>query len=284
MTGYGKAEIKGNHYHVNVELKSVNHRYRDLRFKMSSVLNPFEIEARRYLENQFKRGSIEVSVNYKLDETTNRSIDLNEKKIKSFLSQIHQVTDTQAYQLILNPTELLKADFLEEDPNKQVELGGLFLEALQSASLELQSSRQIEGEKLASKLMEYTQEYEDHLQGILLHKEGFQEDLTNRLLDKFKELDQKVLDEARFLQEVVYYLEKIDIDEEVTRIQTHLDSLSKSLQRGGEMGRKIDFIVQELNRETNTIGSKSNKSEISQLVIEMKTRLEKIREQALNIE
>ena len=156
-----------------------------------------------------------------------------------------------------------------------------FEQALQN----LKESRAEEGGKLVEKIREHLEEFSVNYKKVMpirtQFKDQIAEKLNKKLTDKISELS---IDDTRFNQEVIYYLEKYDIDEEISRIDVHLQKFIKLLDNGGEVGRKIDFLVQELNRETNTIGSKSSHDQISDCVVEMKVHLEKIREQALNLE
>ncbi len=127
--------------------------------------------------------------------------------------------------------------------------------------------------------------YDEHYQYICSVADSFQASVEEKLKKRFSELSSELnIDEPRFMQEVIYYLEKLDVHEEINRIQAHLEKLDSILSKGGEVGRQIDFLIQELNRETNTIGSKSNLKDISDSVVQMKVQLEKIREQGLNLE
>ena len=161
-------------------------------------------------------------------------------------------------------------------------MGGAFEQAIES----LKKSREDEGNKLVQKLKEHQKLYTENYQQIPQYKEGYQAKLKEKILKKFEsEAKDLAVDEPRFLQEVIYYLEKLDIDEEINRIKIHLEKLDSLLDgKKLELGRQIDFLIQELNRETNTIGSKSGSNEISELVVQMKVQLEKIREQALNLQ
>lgn len=283
MTGFGKGESEGDKYTVSVEIKSVNHRFKDLRFKMGSLLNSIELPMKKKLEGIFKRGSFDIYVNYKKNQEQN-SIELDKAKVTQFLKELKACAEEAGVELAVNPTSFMKPDFAVEDQSKESELQDLTLKAYTDALTSLGESRQEEGKKLIETLKSHRDEYEKEYQKVAKLKDSYQDKVKEKLLARFETEKPAQVDEARFNQEVIYYLEKLDIDEEVNRIAIHLQKLDKILKSDSEVGRQIDFLVQELNRETNTIGSKSANTDISESVVQMKAQLEKIREQALNLE
>lgn len=286
MTGFGKGEAKGENYLVSVELKSVNHRFKDFRFKMGSILNSEEIKFRKLLEKNFNRGSFDIYINYKKDSVTASFDHLDDEKIKAYLTHIKDLTQEQGIHLDVRPTEFLRSEFmLERDETMQEEIAELALNALKDAVDQLKNSREKEGKNMVAVLQNHRKEYEDLFQVVEGRADEFEKGVRERLEKKFAEYKSQIdTSDNRFGQEIIYYMEKIDIHEEINRIKSHLQKLDQVLETPGEKGRRIDFLVQELNRETNTIGSKSSVAEISDAVIKMKAQLEKIREQALNLE
>jgi uncharacterized protein (TIGR00255 family) len=286
MTGFGKGEVEGENYTLSVEIKTVNNRFKEVRFKMSSLFNALELPLKKKIESFFKRGTFDIYVSYKKAPSAQKSNDLDMEKIKNYVQEIQKVATATNTTLQLNPTEFMKNDFYVEDDSKSEELQELLLKAFDGALEDLSSSRAEEGKKLLEKLEEHKANYLKHYKKVDELKHSYQDQVKEKLLKKFdaNNADLK-MDESRFQQEVIYYMEKLDIDEEINRIDIHLGKLAKLLTTtDGEIGRQIDFLVQELNRETNTIGSKSGSGEISENVVQMKVQLEKIREQALNIE
>lgn len=283
MTGFGKGEAEGEKYKVSVEIKSVNHRFKDIRFKMGSVLNSIELPMKKMLEAKFKRGSFDVYVNYKKGQEQS-AFELDKEKVSSFLKELKSCADEAGVELAVNPTGFLKSDFAKEDEDKESELQELTLKAYGQALKALLASREEEGAKLVEKLVEHKDKYRAEYNKVAGLKDSYQDKVKEKLLARFSQEKPVQMDEQRFNQEVIYYLEKLDIDEEVNRIAIHLDKLEALLKSEEESGRQIDFLMQELNRETNTIGSKSASTDISESVVQMKAQLEKIREQALNME
>jgi uncharacterized protein (TIGR00255 family) len=286
MTGYGKGEATGNQFTITAEIKTVNNRFRDFRFKMGSLFNSKEFELKKMIENEFKRGTFDVSINYRKNESVASFSNIDEKKINEYLQKIIPILKTKDLAIDVRPVDFLRPEFfLERDEEIEKELYDLLNKSFKQAIGELKKARHTEGTKLKEVILKSLDEYERHYQQITVHKNSYQDMVREKLQKKFKdEFTEAKIDEGRFLQEVIYYLEKLDIDEEISRIHIHLLKFKKMLAEGGELGKQMDFVLQELGRETNTIGSKSAKNEISESVVQMKVQLEKIREQSLNIE
>ncbi len=284
MTGFGRAEAQGENFTVTAEIKSVNHRFKDVRFKMSSLFNSIEIDLKKILFGKMKRGSFEVFINYKKADKVARFDDLDEEKIKEFLQSFQKMTGLKEFNL--QPTDFLRSEFYKEnDLSQDPELIELARKAFSGAVDKLSESRASEGEKLKKVIEDHQKTYTSHFSSIEEQSEIFQKSVEERLRKRFDDYKEEIkVDEPRFLQEVVFYLEKMDIHEEINRVKAHLEKLTSLLNQGGECGRQIDFLIQELNRETNTMGSKSSLEEISNSVVQMKVQLEKIREQGLNLE
>ena len=286
MTGYGRGESAGDNYTVVAEIKSVNHRFKDIRFKMSSLFAPIEMDLKKSLGDAFNRGSFDIFINYKRSENNTKFDDIDPEKVKSFIEMMKKTTDDLNVDFESSYTDFLRSEFLaDQDDTKTEELQLLGKEAFKQAITSLTASREGEGEKLISILKKHRDVYREHYQQIVDQADTFQSHVEDRLRKRFQEFQADIkIDEPRFLQEVVYYLEKMDIHEETNRIKAHLEKLDKLLSMKREVGRQIDFLVQELGRETNTIGSKSSMKDLSENVVQMKVQLEKIREQGLNLE
>lgn len=285
MTGFGRSEAESDNFSLTIEVKSVNHRFKDLRFKMGSVFNSQEITLKKQIESNFTRGSFDIYINYKRSVKKQTEIDIDETKVKNYLQKIKSISEDSGVHLQIQPSEFLRSDFYVEDENKDAELIEMLSDKFPDALLDLQKSREEEGTKLVEKLKEHQKKYTEYYDEVMTLRHGYQDKVKERLLKKFEnESGDLKVDEPRFLQEVIYYLEKLDIDEEINRIAIHLQKLDNILSGSGEIGRQLEFLLQELNRETNTIGSKSGDSKISENIVQMKVQLEKIREQALNLQ
>lgn len=286
MTGFGKGEKSGENFSVTTEIKSVNNRFRDFKFRMGHVFNPLEIEIRSRLEAEFKRGSFDVSITYKKIEKSGSEFQINEEKVAAYLRLMKGIAEKAQVGVEFSPTDFLRTDFFrDEEDSREAELAPLLFDSLADAMAALKSSRAQEGSKLATKLLEHLGLYVANLDEVEALKNRYPELLKEKLLVKLEEkLKDLKVDEGRGMQEVLYYLERLEVDEEITRAKIHVGKLRQVLESTGEIGRQIDFLLQELGRETNTLGSKSAQAEISSNVVEMKVQLEKIREQALNLE
>lgn len=284
MTGFGRGESESENYTVTVELKSVNHRFKDVRFKMSSIFNSIEIDLKKILFDTVKRGSLEVYVNFKRAENNSKFQDIDEKKVKEYVDLIQKALPNES--LSLEPTQFLRNEFFKEnDLSSDEELLTQTKEAFKKACGSLLKSRQQEGQKLQVVLGEHRKQYENYFGQIESLTDEFQKGVEEKLRKRLQDYKDEVnVEESRLLQEVVFYLEKLDVHEEINRIKSHLKKFDDLMKSDKEVGRQIDFLVQELNRETNTIGSKSSHEAISNNVVQMKVQLEKIREQGLNLE
>lgn len=288
MTGFGQGDASSLLFTINVEVKSVNHRFKDIRFKLPSLLSNIsglEFSLRKLLEESCKRGSFDIFASYKKSEAS-EAWDLDEDKVKSFIETVERLTKGTSAKLEIRPTEFLRKEFERgEQESLSKELETLVTKALGTALVGLKDSRKKEGAKLImainSHLLEYKKNFKTIEDNVGNYKKGVEDRLRKKMGEYAPELK---IDDGRFLQEVVYYLEKLDVHEEINRIHAHLEKTEKLLEKSDEVGRELDFILQELGRETNTIGSKSASTIISDAVIQMKVQLEKIREQALNLE
>lgn len=285
MTGFGKGEAKDDNYNVSVEIKSVNNRFKDIRFKLPSHLNSIEMELRELLQNRFMRGTFDVFVGVKKAEGKNRFDDLDDNKIKQFLEKVIPVFEKSEIEFKFNPTDFLRSEFYKDQESSGDDLKDLVTKAFAIALTDLERARSVEGEKLKTLLVNHLGEFSQAFKTIEANADKFtayvEEKLKKRVQDYKAEVN---IENSRMLQEIVFYLEKIDVHEEINRLHSHLEKFQNLLKSKGEVGRQIDFIIQEMNRETNTIGSKSNLKEISDEVVKMKMQLEKMREQGLNLE
>jgi len=284
MTGFGRGESSDSQYNVTVELKSVNHRFKDTRFKMSSLFNALEIDLKKELFTYFKRGSFDIYINFKRAEKNSKFDDIDFEKVKSFLELSSAALPSDSMRI--SPTDFLRNEFMmEQDLSKDESLLELTRLAFTRACDSLKESRSSEGQKLDKVIKEHLSIYNDHFEKVVEQTPAFQKSVEEKLKKRFEEMKTEInVEEPRFMQEVVFYLEKLDVHEEINRIKAHLEKLTEILAGPAEVGRQIDFLVQELNRETNTIGSKSSMQDISDNVVQMKVQLEKIREQGLNLE
>lgn len=286
MTGFGRGENESDNFRLVTEIKSVNNRYKDFRFRMPSLLNKKEIEFKNKLSKSCARGTFDISINLKKSQSQNSVKDVDYAKVNAFLEDFISKTEGQK-NLSVNcqPTDFLRNEFYTDLEDQEAEILDLAAKSFELAIESLIESRQAEGDKLKGVLQSHLDNYKKHFSEITSKADSFNALIKERLQEKFTEHASEIsIDEPRFLQEVIYYMEKMDIHEEINRIETHLGKLEKVMESKVEVGREIEFLLQELNRETNTIGSKSANTEQSDNVVKMKVELEKMREQGLNLQ
>ena len=288
MTGFGHGELVSEDFRITVEMKAVNHRYCDINIKMPKKLNFIEADIRNTLKKTIKRGKVDVYISFEdLSESTVR-VRLNEEMGREYFEALNQlgsklgISDTvTAWQVARFPEVLT----LEDVPMNQDYASHEIMEAVHQAADHFADSRIKEGENLKEDILG---KLEGMKQNITLVEERYPQmvaEYRGKLMDKVQALlSDANIDESRIATEVVIYADKISVDEETVRLRSHIDNMRDELVRGGSVGRKLDFIAQEMNREANTILSKANDIEISNIAIELKTEVERIREQVQNIE
>lgn len=288
MTGFGRFEVSEAERKMTVEIKSVNHRYLDLNVKMPKKLNFFETAIRNLLKEYIERGKVDVFITYEDYSENNVCIKYNRDVAKEYLTYIRKMQkefglkeDFGAAALSKYPEVLV----MEEQEVNEEELWKMLETALRKAAEQFTNSRFQEGEHLKKDLIA---KLDNMLKNVSLIETRSPEILSEyraKLTNKVKELlTDTSIEESRILTEVTIFADKICVDEETVRLRSHVDHMKKDLQAGGSLGRKLDFLAQEMNREANTILSKANDLTISEYGIELKTDIEKVREQIQNIE
>ena len=287
MTGFGRGEAANEKYKVTIEMKSVNHRYLDLSVRLPRKLNFYEPAIRNQVKEFAKRGKIDIFVSMEQLQENAESIQYNPQIAAAYLSGISQMADEfsvdgtiQAYQLARFPDVFTKA---EEDDNEE-EWIPIVTQALRDACEKFAESRRIEGEKLAKDLSEKLDHISDLVDKIETRSPQIVEEYRKKITEKVEQfLGDTQIDENLLATEIVMFSDKICVDEMV-RLRTHVEHVKETLAAGENIGRKLDFLIQEMNREANTTLSKANDSEVSEYGIDLKTEIEKIREQIQNIE
>lgn len=290
MTGIGSASLQTDSYDLSIELKSVNGRFLDLKFKMPSLFSRTEVSFRKVLEKHFRRGSIKISLSWKKKEDLCAVRQISEERVLGFLHALQPILKKARIPLQIDSSLFLQSEFQKEmEEDSKEEIRGVALDLLEDACLDLKNFREEEGQHLRSLFIGHLHSYVDAYHQVGQEIPSIQEDLEKKLkmrLEDFCRKEELEADLSRYRQEIIYYLEKLDIQEELDRIKGHLEKLRTYLERDEEeeVGRPLEFVLQELNRETNTIGSKSKNEQISSAVISMKMALEKMREQSANLQ
>lgn len=288
MTGFGRCESAENNRKFTVEMKAVNHRYLDVSIKMPKAFNFFESAIRSELKKYISRGKVDVFITYEdLSEKTS-SVRYNRETAKEYLNYLRQMAEEFGLEDDIKVSTLSKYPevFTMEDAGvDEEELWKELQKALDGAAKMFVEARIAEGEHLREDLIQKLNGMLKLVDFITERSPEIIAEYKAHLREKVKELlAETAVDESRLLTEVVVFADKVCVDEELVRLKSHIETTKKTLLEGGSIGRKLDFIAQEMNREANTILSKSNDLEISNCGIELKTEIEKVREQIQNIE
>lgn len=288
MTGFGRCEIAESNRKFTVEMKSVNHRYLDVNIKMPKKLNFFESAIRSELKQYISRGKVDVFITYEDFSENTSSVRYHREVAEEYLKYLRRMAQEFGLDDDVRVSTLSKFPevfTMEEQDVDEEELWKELQKAIEGAARMFVQSRITEGEQLREDLMR-------KLDGMLKLVDFISErspqivaEYRQKLEEKIRELlGDNTVDEARLLTEVTIFADKVCVDEELVRLRSHIETTKNTLAEGGSIGRKLDFIAQEMNREANTTLSKSNDLEISNCAIELKTEIEKVREQIQNIE
>ena len=288
MTGYGRSEKITPLAKCSVEIKSVNHRYLDMSIKLPRKLNMFEADIREVLKDYIQRGKVDVFVSYEDYSKESVNIKYNQEIAAEYMKYFAKMAEDFELDDDIRVSTLARMPevLVSEDENiNEDEIWKLVKDVLVEACDAFVVSRIKEGENLRTDLLEKLEAMSKNVAFIEERYPKTIEDYKNRLTAKIKEvLEDKQLDESRILTEVCIYSDKVCVDEEMVRLKSHIEAVKEALTTGGCVGKRLDFLAQELNREANTTLSKSTDIEISNVAITIKTEIEKIREQIQNIE
>lgn len=289
MTGYGKAERELGTRKVSIEISSVNHRYLDLNIRMPRMLTYLEEEVRTIIRQNVARGKIDVNISSFSKAEEDIEIIVNEPLATEYLRATEKLSEKLSITNDIKLSDLISISDLIT-VNKKVgnleETEELIKDTLKEALQSLINMRQKEGENLKIDLLNKSKSLKEQVSRIESLSLGLVEYYRERLQNRIERLvGEKIsIDETRIAMEVAVLADKSAIDEEITRLSSHFNQLEQILIEGGTIGRKLDFLMQEMNREVNTIGSKANDYEITKIVVLLKTEIEKIREQIQNLE
>lgn len=288
MTGFGSSSLELEDCSIDIEIKSVNNRYLDFNFSMPSYLNFMLEDMKSLIKNKLKRGRVDVYIKIKKYQLSVDSVDINyelAQKIKEKLDSLNQKLDMASD---INVRDLVKYDDVMSFTYKDLDnefLHDNILKVLDEAVNKIYSMRSIEGDNLMEDLFTNLSKIEEQISKISSLTENSVKEYRENLFNKISELlDEEKIDKDRMYLEVALMADKVDINEELKRFDSHIVQFKSAMDMRDCIGRKLDFIIQEMNREINTISSKSNDESISVCVIEVKSLIEKLREQVQNIE
>ena len=287
MTGYGKANLNKDEKEYQIEIKSVNHRYLDISVKMPRVLSYLEEEVKKEIATKVKRGKIDVFITFQNKQVEGKEIKINTEIAKIYIDELKKLAKQEGILDNIEVTEISKLPDVLSIENKQEDetIKNELLEVVKVATENLVMMRSMEGSRIAEDLRIRIKAIQEKVKEISLLSTRLIEEYVVKLEGRIKEiLKNQEVDESRLAQEVVIYADKCSVEEEITRLNSHISQFEKLLSSEEAVGKKLDFMIQEMNRETNTIGSKANNLEITNDVIDVKTELENVREQIQNIE
>lgn len=288
MTGFGRTEVSEGDRKVSVEIKSVNHRYLELGLRIPRKLNYLDADIRNEMKRFVERGKVDVYISYENLGVGDENVRYNPVLAKEYYECFGQISKELDIENDVKTSYIMRSPdvvTIESADDDEEVVKSLVLKAIDEAASTLTDSRIAEGERLKSDILEKLDEIEKHV--------CFVEERSPRIVDEYREkidervhelLDDADIDDARIAQEIVMFADKISVDEEIVRLHSHVKAMKDTFDLDGAIGRKLDFIAQELNREANTTLSKTTDAEIAECAIELKTSIEKVREQIQNIE
>lgn len=286
MTGYGKSDAVFNGKKIHVEVKSLNSKALDLNARVAPLYREKEMEVRQLLAKAIERGKVDFTLWVEKDETS-VAATINPEAVKNYVAQIQDICNAQSlampqnvWDVVLRLPDVTQTNAVEELTDEE---WAVVLDAIQQAVAHLVDFRKQEGAALYKKFSEKLDNIERYLHEIEPYEKGRVEKIRQRLFDRLSELKGVDYDKNRLEQELIYYIEKLDISEEKQRLANHLRYFRETMDNGHGQGKKLGFISQEMGREINTTGSKSNQAEMQNIVVKMKDELEQIKEQVLNV-
>ncbi len=287
MTGYGKSSLSINSREYQVEIKTVNHKYIDVNIKMPRIISYLEEDVRKLVVSRIKRGKVDIQISFENYSKDGNDVKINTELAQIYIQSLRELAEAENLSSNIEVTEITKLpdvltikSNLDENETKEE-----LLQVVNEAIDKLIQMRKVEGEKISKDILDKIARIEQKNEEIFGLSTGLIEEYVVKLEARVKELlKTEELDKSRLMQEVVIYADKCSVDEEVTRLRSHIYQLRQLINSEEPIGKKMDFLIQEMNRETNTIGSKANNLEITNIVVDIKTILEDIREQIQNIE
>ena len=286
MTGYGRSDEQNEQLVMSVEIRAVNSRYLDFAPRLPRVLQPFEDDAYKLVKNRCERGRVTLSAKLEYMPGANNGMTLNNSKLKEYMTVVKEIQKTAEFDDLPSMGDILRLPdiFTSGDLNNENQLKKIFLKTLENALTELDKIRLSEGKNIQTDLDKRLDILDEISKKIQKLSANCNVENLVRYKEKIQELIEDItVDESRLVQEAAILSDKRDITEELVRLNSHIELFNKNMDSGKNEGKKLNFLLQEMGREINTIGSKTDLIEISHLVVDLKDELEKIREQVQNI-
>ena len=287
MTGYGKSNLSINSREYQVEIKTVNHKYIDTNIRMPRTISYLEEDIRKLITSKLKRGKVDISITFENYSKDGNDIRINTELAKMYIENLRKLAEEEKLSSNIDVTEITKLpDVLTIKSNlDEKQIKEELLQVVEDAINQLIDMRKNEGKRISEDILAKISQVEEKKDEIFALSTGLIDEYVVKLEARIKEiLRTEELDKSRLMQEVVIYADKCSVEEEITRLKSHIGQLRSLINLDEPSGKKMDFLIQEMNRETNTIGSKANNLEITNRVVDIKTILEDIREQIQNIE
>lgn len=287
MTGFGRSKAESERFSVTVEVKTVNHRFCEFHIRMPRQLLKTEEKIKKKLGEHIKRGRVEVFVTLEGEGIVSRSVHIDWQALDELVHHISEIKTRYRITGEIELSDLVNRDeiiHIEEKETENEELELLVLSAIQEAGTQLIQMRLLEGAALERDVSQNIQQLKGNLSNVKQFAPDVVEHYRDRLKKKMADFLDGQAEEDRMLTEVAFFADKADISEEIIRLESHVGQFTEIMKTNEPLGRKLDFLLQEMNREVNTIGSKANDSRIAREVVEMKSLLEKVKEQVQNIE
>jgi uncharacterized protein (TIGR00255 family) len=287
MTGYGRAKTESETLSITIEMKSVNHRFFECSIRSPRQLLMYEDRIKKIIQQKLNRGRIEVFISLQGDGNFKRTMTPNWDLIDQFMKITTEFNDKYSAYTEPEMTDLLHLEHIihiDEKEEVNAELEHMLMGTVEEAVSRLSHMRKTEGSFLKSDLTAHVLMLEAEVEAVKERAPEVVKLYRSRLKQKLDEAVGDTFDQNRLLTEIALFTDKADIHEEISRLKSHIAQFLESLEASGPIGRKLDFLIQEMNRETNTIGSKANDALIARKVVEMKTILEKMKEQVQNVE
>lgn len=288
MTGFGRHEMTENNRKITIEMKSVNHRYFDVNIKMPKKFGIFEVEMRNILKSYAKRGKIDIFVTYEDLSGADCNLKYNKNLAGEYVKYYKQIEEDFGLNNELNVLSIAKSPevlSMEDAAIDEEQIGQLLKSVFKGACEKFAASRAAEGQHLNDDLLVKLDDMMTIVNAVEVRSPKILDEYRLKLEEKMKDiLENTQIDDSRIASEVILFADKMCVDEEIVRLKSHIMTMKQDLNGSGDVGRKLDFVAQEMNREANTILSKANDLEVTNFAIELKTQIEKIREQIQNIE
>jgi len=284
MTAFARQEMSAEWGSMTLELRSVNHRFLELNCRLPEEIRSIEPKIRQQISSQVTRGKVDISLRIQSAQTSSNNIIIDKDLATKVISTCQEIDDIVDNPAMLSSLEILRWPGVISAPDTNTDvMQQAFITLLDNALQDLVDSRQREGSKLETIIRSRCEKMATIVEQVRLRLPEINKKVSDKLLAKFKDLQLEV-DENRFAQELAYMVQKMDVDEEMDRLSTHITEVQRVLSEEKAMGRRLDFLMQELNREANTLGSKSADIATTNYSVELKVLIEQIREQVQNIE